>query len=417
MSLESQPCLGEANAHSPDNGDQSVLQPGQSRKISWRLLLGGALGAGLLVSGLMLARRSSSQETESEFKDTVSLSESTPASRRGSFLVLGDWGWDEWAHAPNLLENRCQKLIAEKMLETMRELGDVQFIINVGDSFYPNGVKSKQDPQWWTKWRNIYDQELRNLPWYSVYGNHDYNGDASCACGSNPQACAQFNADFNNRNFFYMPNLNWNREHPELGLEVVALDMNAYEWTWNRYPNPDEMCSLEPCANTPCQEQCELNLKYRAKDGFGLLKRRIEDSSQKNLLVFSHYPSDYFWNETMTPMLSLLRDNSKHHIEYFGGHRHSTDDSSVASTWPNHNWLVGGGGGWSCDSPQQGFVVGEIDMDYNLTTYSVLVPTDDCCDKTTTTTDEPEEEEDVETERRLWGKRKCKLAPDFEHWS
>ena len=33
----------------------------------------------------------------------------------------------------------------------MRELGDVEFVINVGDRFYPGGVSSKSDPQWDTQ--------------------------------------------------------------------------------------------------------------------------------------------------------------------------------------------------------------------------------------------------------------------------
>ena len=28
------------------------------------------------------------------------------------------------------------------------------------------------------------------------------------------------------KDFFYMPGVNWYKEHPELGLEVVALDYN-----------------------------------------------------------------------------------------------------------------------------------------------------------------------------------------------
>ena len=41
------------------------------------------------------------------------------------------------------------------------------------------------------------------------------------------------------------------------------------------------------------------------------------------------------------------------HIDYFGGHRHNTDQTTTASIAPNNNWLVGGGGGWGCDGRQQ----------------------------------------------------------------
>lgn len=309
--------------------------------------------------------------------------------RLGSFLVVGDWGWDPYVHGWNVNKPNCQNLIAQKMLEKSRELGDVKFIINVGDSFYPNGVSSKTDPQWDLKWRNVYHQELRDVPWYSVYGNHDYIRD-SCVCANftSEKNCQQITDRTDDRNFFYMPDVNFWNEHSELGLEVVGLDMNAFEFGWNHRAPPDQQCALEICRWTSCPELCELHLKERARDGLQLLRDRLKKSSQSNMLVFSHYPTDYFWNSGMTDMLALLRDKSKpdRHIEYFGGHRHSTDNTSTIPTWPNHNWLVGGGGGWSCDSAEQGFVVGEIDANNALRTYSVLVPHWDCCLKPTTTT-------------------------------
>eukprot|EP00930_Biecheleria_cincta_P018320 TRINITY_DN14312_c0_g1_i1.p1 TRINITY_DN14312_c0_g1~~TRINITY_DN14312_c0_g1_i1.p1 ORF type:complete len:430 (+),score=72.45 TRINITY_DN14312_c0_g1_i1:56-1345(+) len=301
--------------------------------------------------------------------------------RRGSFLVLGDWGWDEKVHGSNLYsgKQRCQRLIAEKMLETYEELGDVKFVINVGDSFYPNGVKSKDDPQWDTKWRNVYDAKLRSVPWYSVYGNHDLIEDP-CACAKDSKDCALVNNNTEDLNYFYMPDVNFNKEHPELDVEIVALDTNQYEWAWNRNAAMNTRCPLD-CAWTKCQAQCEWNMKYRARDAELLLKDRYKKSPHKNLLVFSHYPTDYFWNRSQTDLLDILSDSSLHHVEYFAGHRHSTDQTSTISTAPNNNWLVGGGGGWSCDSPNQGFVVGEIDGNGDINTYSVLVPHWECCDK------------------------------------
>ena len=122
---------------------------------------------------------------------------------------------------------------------------DVNFVINVGDSFYPDGVSSKDDPQWEVKWRQVYSPEarawflsylrvvslsfsdgvhfgctpwksmkihehplvingrsaysipfselqnlsltgrlsgqVRGVPWYSIYGNHDYHADPCAA--------------------------------------------------------------------------------------------------------------------------------------------------------------------------------------------------------------------------------------------
>merc|ERR1719414_590201 len=80
-----------------------------------------------------------------------------------------------------------------------------------------------------------------------------------------------------------------------------------------------------------CQSACESNLRYRAKEAFELFHTRAAKSAAKNLLVFSHYPTDYFRN--LPDFLSGLRNASTHHIEYFGGHRHNVDNTSTISTF------------------------------------------------------------------------------------
>jgi hypothetical protein len=305
-------------------------------------------------------------------------------TRKGSFLVIGDWGFDAQTHG-TFKDNGCQRLIADTMLQTMRSLGDVKFVVNVGDSFYPQGVKSKSDPQWQTKWRDIFGEEVRSVPWYSTYGNHDYQGDP-CACAETPADCAQVNFDCSNKDFFCMPGLSYNVSFPDLDLELVGLDLNYYMWGWNTQCEGKEgrkKCSPEDCVYTDCDGKCRGNLQWRAKEAFDLFNERAQKSTAKNLVVFSHYPTDYLWNET--EFLGKLSDPSKHHIEYFGGHRHSVDQQSTWQTKPNNNWLVGGGGGWGCEGgfymypPRQGFVVGEIDAYGGLTTYSVLVNHTTCC--------------------------------------
>jgi hypothetical protein len=301
--------------------------------------------------------------------------------------VIGDWGFDEgkWKHG-NIETRKCQNAIATKMLEKMKELGDVKFIVNVGDSFYPRGVTSQNDPQWDYKWRDVYDKELRSIPWYSVYGNHDYQGDP-CACGSGAHDCAQVNYNISDLDHFYMPGYTWYKEHPELGLEVVALDMNWDAWTWNSTATP-EYQKPDDCRYSPCKYKCWGSLQARLYESLDLFNKRYNKSEAKNLVVFSHYPTDYF-SRSRPEFIEKLRDDSRHHIEYFGGHRHNVDNTSTTSTKPNNNWLVGGGGGWSCEPltymnpPQQGFVVIEISNDEHatMTTYPVFVDPWVCCPK------------------------------------
>mmetsp|Transcript_110986 Transcript_110986/g.220747 ORF Transcript_110986/g.220747 Transcript_110986/m.220747 type:complete len:387 (-) Transcript_110986:40-1200(-) len=292
-------------------------------------------------------------------------------SRRGSFLVIGDWGWDSRVHG-NVYSNSCQRAIAEAMGQRMALLGDVQFVVNLGDSFYPGGVVSKTDPQWDEKWRNIYSKELRSVPWYSVYGNHDYWFDL-CACGGPLEECALINANKSNMDLFYMPNYTWSLERPDLGLEVIALDLNRFSEAFDKAKQPEPV----DCMRTRCNSQCRATLNMRTEESLKLFYERKAASTQPNLLVFSHYPTDYLW--PVPQFISALKDGSKHHIEYFGGHRHNVDQTTTIPIFPNNNWVVGGGGGFGCDGPNQGFVVGEVDKDYKITTYPVLVSREACC--------------------------------------
>jgi hypothetical protein len=284
--------------------------------------------------------------------------------------VLGDWGWDEATHG-NVGSSNCQRAIATAMLDKMQELGDVKFIINVGDSFYPSGVESRSDPKWDNHWRKRYAPELRSVPWYSTYGNHDYQHDP-CACGDSPKDCAQFNDNVNDTNWFYFPDFSWYKEHPELGLEVVSLDMNHYMDAWNH----DSPLFAADCQYSSCEDTCVANLKKRTEEAINLFKSRSQASSAKNMLVFSHYPTDYLWpSEALMGGLKSSEgaNGAPRHIEYFGGHWHNVDQDSCASIAPNNQWLVGGGGGWGTDGDQQGFVVGEINDDFTIKTYPVLM--------------------------------------------
>lgn len=286
-------------------------------------------------------------------------------TRAGSFLVLGDWGWDKDIHG-NVRSVGCQQSIADAMADKMAELGDVRFIINVGDSFYPGGVRNKSDPQWDEKWRTIYSEELRAIPWYSVYGNHDLHVD-NCTCSDDLSECSQVNVDTGDRNYFYMPNTSYFVKHDDLDVEVIALDTN---YLWANYT----------CHYTICPDACFGFLRSRMDSAMRLFNNRIEATTAGNVIVFSHYPSDYYW--AYPEFMAKLSNASRHHILNLGGHRHNVDERSCTSIAPNTAWLVGGGGGWGCEGygDEQGFLVGEIGSDAVISTYPVLVNFTTCCE-------------------------------------
>jgi hypothetical protein len=255
----------------------------------------------------------------------------------------------------------------------------VKFVISLGDSFYSAGVQGKDDPQWDKKWRWVYSVGLRSIPWYSVYGERDYRKDP-CACTLDDKECAQVSYDEDDFEHFQMPGTSYFHEYPEMGIELVGLDLNNYQNGDNfkdTDDSPAELMFLD-CFKTSCAFKCLDVMKNRTSAGLNLLHERMANSKQKSMVVFSHYPTEYF--RTTPTLLDALRDNSARDITYFGAHRRTTDQSGV-SIKPNTQWVVGGGGGDTCDSSKQGFAVGEIWGDSSITVAPVYVDstTSTCC--------------------------------------
>jgi tartrate-resistant acid phosphatase type 5 len=93
-----------------------------------------------------------------------------------NFLVIGDWGRNS---------EYKQKEVAEQLGYAANET-DAEFIITTGDNFYPNGVRSVNDPLWQTSFENIYRQHALQVNWFVTLGNHDYRG--------NPDAQIQYSS-------------------------------------------------------------------------------------------------------------------------------------------------------------------------------------------------------------------------------
>lgn len=83
-----------------------------------------------------------------------------------NFLLMGDFG---------RYGQFYQKEVAKQMGKAAATI-DSDFVVSVGDNFYPNGVQSTQDYSWTASFENVYtDYSLQN-PWYVALGNHDYRG-------------------------------------------------------------------------------------------------------------------------------------------------------------------------------------------------------------------------------------------------
>src|SRR5262249_38799142 len=90
---------------------------------------------------------------------------STPSTSVVRLVALGDTGEG----------NEAQRLVAEQMGKHCMAVGGCTAVVMLGDNFYDNGVVSVDDPQWRTKFEDIYDVPgLNGLKFYVALGNHDY---------------------------------------------------------------------------------------------------------------------------------------------------------------------------------------------------------------------------------------------------
>jgi acid phosphatase len=88
-----------------------------------------------------------------------------PETAYERFMVIGDMGTGR----PD------QYRVADAMARRARTDG-LNFILTVGDNFYPRGVLSIDDPQWETKFEDVYADPTLQVPVYATLGNHDRHG-------------------------------------------------------------------------------------------------------------------------------------------------------------------------------------------------------------------------------------------------
>ena len=80
-------------------------------------------------------------------------------------IVLGDTGTG----------NEDQRKVADGMAKVCDQAG-CDFVLLLGDNFYPSGVKSILDKQFYTKFEMVYNKIKK--PFFAVLGNHDVKQNA-----------------------------------------------------------------------------------------------------------------------------------------------------------------------------------------------------------------------------------------------
>ena len=83
------------------------------------------------------------------------------------FIAIGDWGRN----------GEYDQLEVARQMGLWAAAHPNDFVISVGDNFYPLGVISENDPLFHYSFENIYTAHSLQCDWYPVLGNHDYGAD------------------------------------------------------------------------------------------------------------------------------------------------------------------------------------------------------------------------------------------------
>ncbi|HZV12442.1 MAG TPA: tartrate-resistant acid phosphatase type 5 family protein, partial [Candidatus Kapabacteria bacterium] len=216
---------------------------------------------------------------------------------KATFLVFGDWGTGD--------EN--QKLVAQRMAEKAQKDG-AQFAVVLGDNFYPKGVESVTDPQWKTKYEDIYTQKSLQIPFYVATGNHD------------EVSSLQSEIDFTGHD---------NRWH-----------MPARYYTFSEPVSTNTKIDFFELDTTPIAE----NIKSDIKEQQEWLEKALAKSTAKWKIVYGHHPVFSYGvhgdTETMIEYFKPIFE--KYHVDvYFCGHEH---DLQILKPVNGVHYIVSGGG-------------------------------------------------------------------------
>jgi tartrate-resistant acid phosphatase type 5 len=95
---------------------------------------------------------------------TPALARPVEAEAQGlNLLAIGDWG------SPGVAA------VARAMGEWADDMMPAA-VISTGDNFYPSGVQSIDDPQWQSRYEQVFTAPGLMCPWHAILGNHDHEG-------------------------------------------------------------------------------------------------------------------------------------------------------------------------------------------------------------------------------------------------
>ncbi|KAE9553348.1 hypothetical protein FO519_003411 [Halicephalobus sp. NKZ332] len=245
------------------------------------------------------------------------------------FMLIGDTGGN-----PKSKTTKHQLNVAKSMTEIWNSERS-NFVINLGDNFYFDGVGSVGDPRFKETFEVPYSG--LDLPWYIIAGNHDHLG--------NVQAQIQYtnySTKWTFPNYYY--SLKYTFGNPGVNVVFVLIDtirlcgnnMDSFsqkfiEWIFH---DPNE-------AETPANP-------VEAEEQFSWIQEELKKhSSADYIFVGGHYPiysaSSHGGSKCLLDRLDPILRNSGV-TAYFSGHDHDLQHIEVNQGGSTMDYIVSGAG-------------------------------------------------------------------------
>jgi tartrate-resistant acid phosphatase type 5 len=228
------------------------------------------------------------------------------------FYTIGDWG---------KLTNDLKKIA--KSMNNISKSFEPNFILSLGDNFYPDGVESSDDPKWNDVYENIFTGKKLYCPWYAILGNHDYL--------TNPDA--QINYYLENKKRWVMPSRYYSITYnSNKKIQIVAIDTVELGSLTSSILIPEDQLKKTGITNESKKRQLQW------------LETTLATSNADWLIVIGHYNLyTAGYHDSNHEMISILKPLFvKYKVDmYICGHCHNLEHLSDTGI----EYIVSGSGG------------------------------------------------------------------------
>eukprot|EP01041_Mallomonas_annulata_P002192 gene2192-4263_t len=223
---------------------------------------------------------------------------------------MGDWGT---LTSMSNSKNYWSSVVAKAMAQYATNY-PVDFLIALGDNFYDNGVESTTDSLWTSLFTNIYNYDALKIPWYAVFGNHDYGSDrgaGSIQAQIDYAADSRWHADHCFLTSYTVPN-------SETTLDVIYVDSTLIA--------PEETYQTSTKSGISSSTQ-----QYLQQEQVTCAENYLSKSTASFLVVAGHYPifsTGTNSNGDISDMVdNLLPVLQQYNVDlYIAGHDHFLEE-------------------------------------------------------------------------------------------